>query len=201
MSESLHNKRAPAIEADIEAYTIGGARPHRGPVHLAEYDPAWCDLFTREATRIMQILGDTAMRVEHVGSTSVPGLAAKPMIDILMEVADSSDEATYVTPLESNGYELRIREPDWWEHRVLKGPDTDVNLHVFTLGCPEVNRMLRFRNQLRADPADRKLYEAKKRELASREWAYIQHYADAKTDVIEDIIARASVHRHNPIAE
>jgi GrpB-like predicted nucleotidyltransferase (UPF0157 family) len=112
MSESLHNKRAPATDAEIEAFTIGGARPHRGPIHLAEYDPAWRDLFTREATRIMQILGDTAKRVEHVGSTSVPGLAAKPIIDILMEVADSSDEPAYVTPLESNAYELRIREPD-----------------------------------------------------------------------------------------
>ena len=194
MSESLHSKRAPATEAEIEANTIGGARPHREPVHLTEYDPAWRDLFTREATRIMQILGDTAKRVEHVGSTSVPGLAAKPIIDILVEVADSSAEPTYVTPLESNGYELRIREHDWWEHRMLKGPDTDVNLHVFTVGCPEVNRMLRFRDHLRANPADRKLYEDRKRELASREWAYIQNYADAKTDVVEDIIARANAH-------
>ncbi len=192
MSNSPHNKRPPATEAAIEAYTIGGVRPHRGPVHLAEYDPAWRDLFTREATRIMQLLGDTAKRVEHVGSTSVPGLAAKPIIDILMEVADSSDEPTYVTPLESNGYELRIREPDWWEHRVLKGPDTDVNLHVFTVGCPEVDRMLRFRDHLSANPADRQLYEDRKRELASRDWAYIQNYADAKTDVIEDIIVRAN---------
>jgi GrpB-like predicted nucleotidyltransferase (UPF0157 family) len=195
MSESLHNKRAPATEAEIEAHTIGGARQHRGPVHLADYDPVWRDLFTREATRIMQILGDTAKRIEHVGSTSVPSLAAKPIIDILMEVADSSDEPSYVTPLESCGYELRIREPDWWEHRVLKGPDTDINLHVFTVGCLEVSRMLRFRDHLRANTTDRKLYEDKKRELASREWAYIQNYADAKAEVIDDIIARATQFR------
>jgi GrpB-like predicted nucleotidyltransferase (UPF0157 family) len=192
MSELPHNKRAPLTVAEIEANTIGGARPHDKPVQLAEYDPEWRDLFTREATRIMQILGDTAKSIEHVGSTSVPGLAAKPIIDILMEVVDSRDELSYVTPLESNGYELRIREPDWWEHRVLKGPDTDVNLHVFTAGCPEVNRMLRFRDHLRANPADRKLYEDRKRELASRQWAYIQNYADAKTDIIEDIFARSN---------
>ncbi len=109
----------------------------------------------------------------------------------IIEVTDSSDESAYLTPLESHGYELRIREPDWYEHRVLKGPDTDVNLHVFTVGCPEVDRMVRFRDHLRADPSDRKLYEARKRELASRRWAYIQNYADAKTDVIGEIITRA----------
>ncbi len=191
MADKAHNKRTPASEADIEAYTVGGARPHGGPVHLAEYDAAWSELFTREAARIKHVLGDTAIRVEHVGSTSVPGLAAKPVIDIVMEVTDSSDESAYVSPLESHGYELRVREPDWWEHRMLKGPDTDVNLHVFTVGCPEVDRMVRFRDHLRANPSDRKLYEARKRELASHEWAYIQDYADAKTDVIEEIIARS----------
>ncbi len=192
MAEKDHHNRTPATEAEIEACTIGDARPHGGPVQLEEYNPAWADLFTREATRIRQVLGDAALSIEHVGSTSVPGLAAKPTIDIVLEVADSSDEPTYVRPLESNGYELRIREADWWEHRVLKGPDTDVNLHVFTVSCPEVDRMLRFRDHLRANPSDRKLYEARKRELASREWAYIQNYADAKTDIIEEIIARAN---------
>ena len=191
MAEASYKKRIPATEADIEASTIGGARPHGGPVHLAEYDAAWPELFAREATRIRQALGDVAISVEHVGSTSVPGLAAKPIIDVLLQVTDSSHEPTYVIPLESLGYELRIREPDWWEHRMLKGPDTDVNLHVFTVGCPEVDRMLRFRDHLRAYPADRELYDTKKRELASRHWAYIQNYADAKTVVIESILAKA----------
>lgn len=184
-------KRTPATAADIEAFTIGGARPHGGTVILAEYDPVWPEMFTREAAHIRRILGEVALRVEHVGSTSVPNLAAKPIIDIVLEVPDSSDEPEYVAPLEAAGYELRIREPDWYEHRVLKGPDTDVNLHVFTEGCPEVLRMLRFRDHLRSHPADRQLYEATKRDLAAREWAYIQNYADAKTDVIDAIIARA----------
>ena len=190
MADNVHNRRLRAAETDIDAFTVGGARPHDGPIHLAEYDPAWPDLFEREALRIKRVLGDAARRVEHVGSTSIPGLAAKPIIDIVMEVADSSDEPAYVTPLEENGYELRIREPDWWEHRVLKGPDTDVNLHVFTVGCPEVARMIRFREHLRASQSDREIYETKKRELAARNWVYIQNYADAKTDIIEAIIAR-----------
>jgi len=191
MVEMAQKRRTPATEADIQAYTVGDAQPLGGPVQLAEYDSAWSELFTREAARIKHVLGGTATRVEHVGSTSVPGLAAKPVIDIVMEVADSSDESTYVTPLESHGYKLRIREPDWWEHRMLKGPDTDVNLHVFTIGCSEADRMVRFRDHLRSNPSDRELYEAKKRELASREWVYTQNYADAKTDVIEEISARA----------
>ena len=155
MTEQLPDTRAPRTAAEIEAYTIGGARPLNGPVHLTDYDAAWPELFAREAARILQILGPAAKRIEHVGSTSVPGLAAKPIIDIVMEVADSGDESSYVAPLEAHGYQLRIREPEWYEHRVLKGPDTDINLHVFTLGCIEIPRMTRFRDHLRTNSADR----------------------------------------------
>jgi GrpB-like predicted nucleotidyltransferase (UPF0157 family) len=191
MAQNSHNTRTSRTDAEIDAYTVGGARPQGGPIYLAEYDPAWPGLFAREAVRIREVLRDAALRIEHAGSTSVPGLAAKPVIDIVLEVADSSDESSYVTPLEGRGYSLRIREPDWWEHRVLKGPDTDVNLHVFTAGCPEVERMVRFRDHLRSSAADRKQYEDRKRELAARTWAYVQNYADAKTEVIEEILARA----------
>ena len=181
----------PTTEAEIEAYTVGGARRLDGPIVLADYDPGWPQLFAREAARLRRVLGATAGRIEHVGSTSVPGLAAKPIIDVAMEVGDSADEPSYVPALEAQGYALRIREPDWFEHRVFEGPDTDVNLHVFTRGCAEVDRMLRFRDHLRATPADRALYEATKRQLAARVWAYVQNYADAKTEVIAAIMARA----------
>jgi GrpB-like predicted nucleotidyltransferase (UPF0157 family) len=136
-------------------------------------------------------LGDRVLLLEHVGSTSVPGLAAKPRIDMLLVVADSTDEAAYVPALEAAGYVLHIREPDWYEHRMFKGPDTAVNLHVFSPGCPEIERMLLFRDWLRGNASDRRLYERTKRELARREWAYGQHYADAKAPVVEEIIARA----------
>ena len=138
------------------------------------------------------------IRIEHVGSTSVPGLPAKPLIDIVLEVADSADEAAYVPALEATGYCLRIREPDWFEHRVLKGPDTDVNVHVFSAGCEEVDRMLLFRDWLRGNAADRELYAVKKRELAGREWKYMQQYADAKTAVVQEIMARATGEEPNP---
>lgn len=172
--------------------TIGGAIRHGGPIDLAKYDPAWPELFAREADRIKRVLGAAVKGIEHVGSTSVAGLAAKPIIDIVLEVADSVDEPAYVAPLESHGYKLRIREPQWWEHRMLIGLDTRVNLHVFTVECPEVDRMLRFRDHLRDNRADRELYEASKRELAAKHWAYVQNYADAKSAVVEEILSRAS---------
>lgn len=161
-------------------------------INLAQYDPAWPALFEREAARIRATLGESALVLEHVGSTSVPGLAAKPRIDIVLAVADSGDEPSYVPAMETAGYVLRIREPEWYEHRLFKGPDTDVNLHVFSGGCPEIERMVRFRDHLRSDAQDRALYEATKRDLASRVWKYTQHYADAKSKVVEDIMARAT---------
>ena len=94
--------------------------------------------------------------------------------------------------LEAAGYGLRIREPDWHEHRVFKGHDTDVNLHVFSAGCPEIERMVWFRDHLRTDDEDRLLYELTKRTLAQRTWKYTQHYADAKTTVVEEILSRAA---------
>jgi len=149
-------------------------------------------LFSREERRIRKALGDRAIRLEHVGSTSVPDLAAKPIIDILLVVADSSDESSYVPALEAEGYVLRIREPDWHQHRLLKGPDTDLNLHVFSRGALEIDRMLTFRDLLRASPQTRELYAKTKRELARRTWKYVQNYADAKSQVVEGILANAN---------
>ena len=183
--------RAPTTEEELRAVTIGELKPLDGPILLVDYDPAWPGLFARDAERIRSALGDHALLVEHVGSTYVPGLAAKPIIDIVLAVPDSADEAAYLPDLEGAGYVLRIREPEWFEHRVFKGPDTDVNLHVFSAGCEEIERMLRFRDRLRADPAERAAYEATKRELAARSWRFTQNYADAKTAVVEAVIARA----------
>ena len=162
-----------------------------GPVLLAPYDPAWPSMFDRQARRIRGILGDTVLLLEHVGSTSVPGLSAKPVIDMVLAVPDSADETAYVSPLEKGGYVLRIREPDWFEHRLLKAPDIAANLHVFSAGCSEIDRMLMFRDWLRTHADDRGLYERTKRELAARTWKYTQNYADAKSEVIEEIKARA----------
>jgi GrpB-like predicted nucleotidyltransferase (UPF0157 family) len=177
-------------DEEIEATVIGGPTVHDDTIYLAEHDEAWAELFEREARRIRGALGAAAQTVEHVGSTSVPGLAAKPIIDIVVTVADSADEAAYVPALENAGYVLRIREPDWFEHRLFKGPDTETNVHVFSVGCIEVQRMLSFRDHLRVNGDDRELYERTKRELAARRWKYVQHYANAKSEVVGDIMIR-----------
>ena len=122
---------------------------------------------------------------------------AKPIIDIALTLPDSADEPAYVPDMEAAGYVLRIREPDWYEHRVFKGPDTNINLHVFSRNCPEVDRMLAMRDWLRVNERDRELYERTKRDLAQQDWKYVQNYADAKTAVIEEILARATeTHKH-----
>jgi GrpB-like predicted nucleotidyltransferase (UPF0157 family) len=180
-------------DAQLQAVTVGERKPHNAPVTLVEYDPAWPGLFEREAVRIRATLGDTVVRLEHTGSTSVPGLAAKPIIDMTLIVPDSSDEAAYVPQLETAGYRLRIREPHWHEHRLLVGPDTAAHLHVFSTGSVELDRMVGFRDWLRTHPDDRELYERTKRELAARTWRHVQHYADAKTEVVEAIIARTGL--------
>lgn len=182
----------PSTEEQILAARIGPTPPHNSTITLAEYDPAWPRLFAVEAGKIRAALGERALLLEHVGSTSVPGLAAKPLIDILLVVADSADEAAYVPALEARGYTLRIREPDWFQHRLLKGVDPEVNLHVFSPGCVEIRRMLLMRDWMRAHPEDRDLYERTKRELSRRQWKYVQNYADAKSAVVEAILARAS---------
>jgi GrpB-like predicted nucleotidyltransferase (UPF0157 family) len=160
-------------------------------IAIVDYDRQWPELFVREADRIRSLLGSRALMIEHAGSTSVPGLAAKPIIDLLLVVADSAAEDMYAPALEAVGYILRIREPNWYEHRMFKGPDTDINLHVFSSGCPEIDRMLMFRDWLRGNAADRDLYARTKLALARREWSDVQNYADAKTAVVEEILARA----------
>lgn len=158
-------------------------------------DPHDTAAYAREADRVRGALGDRVVLLEHVGSTSVPGLAAKPIIDLVLEVADSSDEGAYVPDLETAGYALRIREPSFFEHRMLRDPEERVHIHVFSAGCPETRRMVCFRDHLRASPTDRDLYAATKRDLAARAWKYMQQYADAKSGVVAEIMARATAPR------
>jgi GrpB-like predicted nucleotidyltransferase (UPF0157 family) len=192
MSESLAPAdRAPMTEEELRAVTVGEPTRLSGPVELVDYDPAWPQLFAREAERVRAALGDRVLLLEHVGSTSVPGLTAKPWIDMVLVVADSADEPAYVPALDAAGYVLRIREPDWYEHRMFRRLDPGVYLHVFSPDSSEVERLLLFRDRLRSNEPDRRLYERTKRELARQEWAYAQNYADAKAAVVEEIIARA----------
>lgn len=193
MSEetSQINRGSPLSEKETRAHTPGEIEPVSGRIRIVDYNPQWPEIFRREAGRIGAVLGHRALRIEHTGSTSVPGLAAKPVIDMLLVVADSADEAAYLPALESIGYVLRIREADWHEHRMLNPKDAEANLHVLSSGCPEIDRILLFRDWLRTNSADRDLYARTKLALAQQEWKYVQNYADAKTAVVEEILGRA----------
>lgn len=182
---------APVSDEELLRVRLGPLRPHDGPIVLVEYDPSWPRLFEREAARIRQALGAQVLTLEHAGSTSVPGLVAKPIVDIVLAVPDSADEAAYVPALTEAGYRLVTREAEWFEHRMLKGPDTDINVHVFTTGAAEIDRMLRFRDRLRTHPADRDLYAQTKRRLARQRWRHVQHYAQAKSNIVQEILHHA----------
>ena len=138
-------------EAELQAVRLGKVEV------LASRSSSWTTTrpgprsIEGEAEKIRTALGERVLGLEHAGSTSVPDLAAKPIIDIVLTVADSADEDAYVPPLEAAGYALTIREPEWHEHRALKGTGPTVNLHVFSAGCPEIERMLAFRDRLRSN--------------------------------------------------
>ncbi|WP_272426224.1 GrpB family protein [Polyangium jinanense] len=179
-------------DEELAAVRVGGSiAPHNATIQLAPYDPRWPEQYAAEEAKIRAALGDAALVLEHVGSTSIPGLSAKPILDILLAVSDSADEDAYVPALTAQGYRLHIREPDWEQHRLMKGDHPLVNLHIFTVGSKEISRMLGFRDRCRNYPEERRLYEETKRELATRTWRHVQHYANAKGEVVEAIIARA----------
>ena len=182
----------PTTDDELQKNTVGELKPHNAPITLVEYDSSWPELFEQESNRIHSVLGSKALQIEHVGSTSIPGLCAKPIIDILLVVKDSADESSYVPALAAAGYVLQIREPDWFEHRLFKGPDTDINLHVFSLGTSEIDKMLRFRDWLRTNDTDRDKYAQVKRSLAKNKWRHVQHYANAKTSIVQEIMKRAN---------
>ena len=165
---------------------IGG--PERRFITLADHDPAWAERFLVERDRIVAALGDRALRVDHVGSTAVPGLAAKPIVDIDVSVADVEDAEAWWPDLLTAGYVLRVREPG---HAMVRTPERDVHVHVCSAGSDWEVRHLVFRDWLRTHVEDRQRYEDVKRSLAGREWADMNDYASAKDDVIADIMQRA----------
>ncbi|RLP92207.1 GrpB family protein [Micromonospora sp. CV4] len=157
---------------------------------IEDYDPAWADRFAAARALLTRALGDEIIGVEHVGSTSVPGLAAKPVIDIDLLVEDTTDESRYLPALERLGYRLVLREPWWHGHRMFLSPAEDVNLHVWPRGAPEPVRHRLFRDWLRSHPDDRELYAVTKRRLARETAQRPSDYSLAKNDVIDEIYAR-----------
>jgi GrpB-like predicted nucleotidyltransferase (UPF0157 family) len=159
-----------------------------GPVVIADYEESWPVRFEEQRARVMRALGRVALRIDHIGSTSVPGLAAKPIIDVQVSVHDVDEEPLYVAPLEAAGYRLRVREPG---HRLLRTPGRDVHVHVWPSGSGDERRHLLFRDWLRRNRQDRDAYEALKRKLAPEDWEDRQHYAEAKGPLVAEIMGRA----------
>jgi len=172
---------------------VAGAGP-TCEVAVVDPDPAWPRLFQVIADRVRSALGRNALAIEHIGSTSVARLAAKPIVDVDLIVEDSAEEATYVSQLERVGFRLVVREPWWYQHRCMRGADPACNLHVFSPECPEVARHIIFRDWLRDNPADRQLYEDAKRAAAvatARIGGDVEDYNAHKQDVVRQIYARA----------
>jgi GrpB-like predicted nucleotidyltransferase (UPF0157 family) len=176
------------LNAYLDTVLVGGREPVSS-IAIVDYDPAWPARFERERARIGQALGDAAIRIEHIGSTAVPGLAAKPIIDILVTVTDPDAESAFAPALVRAGYRLRVREPG---HRMFRTPHRDAHVHVWADDDAEVDRYLALRDRLRASSEDRTAYERLKRELASRAWDDTNHYADAKGSLIEALLAQAN---------
>ncbi len=169
-----------------ETELIGGVEAVA--IVVVPYCHEWPETFGRHRERIAATLGADAVGIDHIGSTAVPGLAAKPIVDILVVVPDSADEDSYLPAMERAGYVLRVREPGFEEHRMFRTPQRDVHVHVLSIGSPEIERYLRMRDALRAAPFLRARYQALKQTLAAQDWQDMNAYAQAKSKMIETII-------------
>jgi GrpB-like predicted nucleotidyltransferase (UPF0157 family) len=163
--------------------------PPRGwrSISIQDHDPAWADRYAAIGASLRAGLGATILGLEHVGSTSVPGLAAKPIIDVDLLIEDTAAESGYLPALAELGYTLVLREPWWYGHRMLVDDAEDVHLHVWPRNAPEPVRHRLLRDWLRTHPDDRELYAAAKRRLAV---ADPDGYTLAKSEVIDDIYTR-----------
>lgn len=169
-----------------DAVFIGG--PEKRAIVIEDYNPAWAARFEQVHAALQDALGPKAHRIEHFGSTAVPGLGAKDIIDVMATVDDADDEAAYGPPLERAGFHIRVRQAG---HRMYRTPDLDVHVHIFTEASEAARVRLLFRDWLRHDDADRRLYEETKRELARRDWDATNDYSEAKGEVVAEILARA----------
>lgn len=176
---------ADDLDQELDRVLIGGREERE--VRIEPYVDEWPPRFVEERDRIAAALGTIARRIEHVGSTAVPGLAAKPVIDIMVTVDDPDDEAAFVPLLEGSGYELRVREAG---HRMFRTPARDVHVHLWGAGTDDERRHVLFRDWLRSHPDDRLAYEATKRALAGT-WRDTNYYARAKGPFIDEVLDRA----------
>lgn len=176
-------------EADPHEDPWVRGKPAPEAVVVVPYDPQWPVRYRGLEAGIRRALGAAALDVEHMGSTAVPGLAAKPVIDIDLTVGDPQREEDYVPALEAIGYVLTLREPSWHQHRLLQLAEPRVNLHVFGPNCPENIRHRMFRDWLRTHEADRDLYERAKQAATGGVLA-VMEYNKRKEATVREIYER-----------
>jgi len=192
----LDRDERAALAREVLAVQYPGAEfaggPRGDPIEVVPYDPSWAVAFEEWRRRLAEALGETAVRIEHVGSTAVPGLAAKPVIDVQVSVPDVEDDPAYVPAIEGLGVPLRFREPGHRYFRPPAGEPRTVQIHVCEAGSEWEREHQRFRDLLCADPALREAYGRLKLELAELYRDDRLAYTDAKTAFILDALEEAS---------
>ena len=168
-------------------FELIGGEEHR-EIKVIPYSPDWPKRFEKEKQKIQAALGRYVEYIDHIGSTAVPGLSAKPIIDIQVSVADPDDESKLLLQMQKQGYVLRVREKG---RRMFRTPELDVHIHVCKVSSDWERRHLLFRDWLRHDSADRKAYQKLKERLAKEDWRTMNHYAGAKSDLIREITSHA----------
>jgi GrpB-like predicted nucleotidyltransferase (UPF0157 family) len=182
MTKKARPRRADVDEVDL----IGGDEIRE--LDVVDYDEAWPGIFGVHRDRLRQALVGAAVGIEHIGSTSVQGLAAKPIIDILVTVDDVTAEEDFLVPIVAAGYVVRVRAPG---RRMVRTPDRDVHVHILEKGSAAADDYLLFRDRLRGDAGDRALYASTKRALIAQGFDDMNAYSDAKTEVVTAIMGRA----------
>lgn len=166
----------------------------KNKLEIVEPNPLWPQSYELLKERIVSALGSTIVEISHVGSTSVPGLPAKDLIDIDLTVKDVLDEDSYVPQLEAAGFDFLFREPKWHQHRFFCAYEPVANLHIFGPDCPEAVRHKIFRDWLRKSPEDRELYAQAKREAAEAARNAnedVNQYSQRKGGTVAAILNRA----------
>lgn len=161
-------------------------------VIIAPYDPEWPELFRRLGARLRGALGDVALRIDHIGSTSIPGLAAKPIIDVQISVASFDPLDAYRIPLESVGFVWRADNPELTKRYFRESPgDRRTHIHVRRAGSFSEQFPLLFRDYMRTHPEDAERYAALKHMLAEQ-YAEDRHgYVEAKGPFVWQTIRKA----------
>lgn len=181
-------------KADSKDSYFVGRKPPIETVEIVAYDSSWPKTYANVASSIKKELGSIVQTIEHIGSTAIHGLAAKPWIDIDLTIDDPTNEEKYVPILEKMGYQLIVREPRFYEHRLFHLNNPRVNLHVFYPDCPETIRHLLFRDWLRQSPSDCQLYSNAKLEAVKDCSLDLEKYHANKQRVVREIYAKIFNH-------